>query len=68
MRMQILRESYLLHSIHSIFIDRLRRFFGSLAVGTPPVSFDIILDTGSSYVPSVMLRAPTINFMLGIYG
>ncbi|OSX63849.1 hypothetical protein POSPLADRAFT_1054482 [Postia placenta MAD-698-R-SB12] len=23
-------------------------FFGSLAVGTPPVSFDIILDTGSS--------------------
>ena len=25
-------------------------FFGSLAVGTPPVSFNVILDTGSAYV------------------
>ncbi|EJD07583.1 acid protease [Fomitiporia mediterranea MF3/22] len=33
-------------------------YFGSLAVGTPPIAFDVILDTGSAYVAA----APPVIF------
>ncbi|KAJ7890571.1 aspartic peptidase A1 [Mycena olivaceomarginata] len=29
-------------------VSQSRRFYGSLAIGTPPVAFDVILDTGSA--------------------
>ena len=31
-------------------------YFGSLAIGSPPVAFDVILDTGSAYVSRVSFR------------
>lgn len=30
-------------------------YFGSVALGTPPVSFNVILDTGSASVPCVAI-------------
>jgi hypothetical protein len=33
-----------------VLMRSLPSFYGSLAIGTPPVAFDVILDTGSAYV------------------
>lgn len=35
-------------SLSSCRLIKLRSFFGSVAVGTPPVAYDVILDTGSA--------------------
>jgi hypothetical protein len=37
-------------------------FYGSLAIGTPPVAFDVILDTGSAYVSFCFSFLPRSDF------
>ena len=41
------------HSLGSmiiLFISWRPSYFGSLAIGTPPTAYNVILDTGSAYV------------------